>query len=66
MLPEDRDVGCLVDMLENARIALGYVAGLTTGQFAAQQMVQDAVVRRIAIIGEAARLVSDARRAALP
>lgn len=57
-----RDDTYLVDMLESAKIALDYVFGKTWDQFYEDVQCQDAVVRRIEIIGEAARRVSDGTR----
>jgi uncharacterized protein with HEPN domain len=53
-----RDDTYLVDILESARIALGYVAGKSWDEFYEDMQCQDAVLRRIEIIGEAARHVS--------
>jgi uncharacterized protein with HEPN domain len=44
----------LLHMLEAADRVLEYTAGVTEEQFVANQMLQDAVVRNIEIIGEAA------------
>ena len=44
----------LLHMLEAADRILEYTAGVTEEQFVANQMLQDAVVRNIEIIGEAA------------
>jgi uncharacterized protein with HEPN domain len=41
-------------MLEAVDRILEYTAGVTEGQFVSNQMLQDAVVRNIEIIGEAA------------
>jgi uncharacterized protein with HEPN domain len=49
-----RDDTYLLDILESAKIALEYVAGKSLDQFFDDQQCQDAVVRRIEIIGEAA------------
>jgi len=57
-----RDDTYLVDILESARIALSYVAGRTWEGFAEDMQAQDAAVRRLEIIGEAARRVSAATR----
>lgn len=61
-----RDEAYLVDILESAKIALGYMAGKTFADFSADLQCQDAVVRRIEIIGEAARRVSEETRALYP
>jgi uncharacterized protein with HEPN domain len=71
MLPPEspvgpRDAACLLDILLSARLARSYVAGTTWEGFAADRRCQDAVVRRLEVIGEAARRVSIAGRAALP
>jgi len=57
-----RDDTYLVDILESAKIALGYVSGKTWDAFYGDIQCQDAVVRRIEIIGEAARRVSQETR----
>ena len=61
-----RDEVYLRDILEAARLALEYVHGKTREEFLADVQLQDAVIRRLAILGEAARRVSDATRAAHP
>ena len=61
-----RDAACLLDILLSARLARSYVVGKTREAFAADRQCQDAVVRRLEVIGEAARRVSTAGRAALP
>ncbi len=53
-----RDDAYLVDILESAKIALAYVAGKAWDEFYEDMQCQDAVLRRIEIIGEAARHVS--------
>lgn len=62
----DRETGWLVDMLENARRAVQYVSGKDRAAFAADVILQDAVIRRLSIIGEAARHVSHPTRDSLP
>lgn len=44
----------LIHMLEAADRVLAYTSGVTEENFRANQMLQDAVVRNIEIIGEAA------------
>jgi uncharacterized protein with HEPN domain len=61
-----RDEVYLLDILEAARLALEYVRGKAREEFLADVQLQDAVIRRLAIIGEAARRVSDETRAAIP
>jgi uncharacterized protein with HEPN domain len=64
-LPE-RDSAYLLDILLAARLATSYVAGKSWTEFHADYQCQDAVIRRLEIIGEAARRVSDPAKAALP
>ncbi len=61
-----RDDTYLVDILESAKIALDYVFDKTWDEFYEDIQCQDAVVRRIEIIGEAARRVSQETRDAYP
>ena len=53
-----RDDAYLVDILESAKIALAYVAGKSWDDFSGDIQCQDAVLRRLEIIGEAARHIS--------
>lgn len=62
----DRDVGSLLDILESARTIRAYVAGMTRQDFLRDTQVQDAVIRRLEIIGEAAGRISPEFRAAHP
>ena len=57
-----RDDTYLVDILESAKIALDYVFDKTWDEFYENMQVQDAVVRRIEIIGEAAQRISQGTR----
>ena len=50
----------LLHMLEAAERALEYTSGVSEDQFFANQMLQDAVVRNIEILGEAAKNLLDA------
>jgi len=61
-----RDVAYLVDILEAAQLALSYTDANTEEEFYNNQQCQDAVVRRLEIIGEAARRVSIEVRSAYP
>jgi len=56
----------LVDILESAKIAFDYVFDKNWDEFYKDTQCQDAVVRRIEIIGEAARRVSTETRAKYP
>lgn len=55
-----RDDAYLVDILESSRAALDYMRGKTWDEFSKDAILQDAVVRRLEIIGEAAGKVSSA------
>ena len=61
-----RDDTYLVDILESAKIALDYIFDKTWDEFYEDIQCQDAVVRRIEIIGEAARRVSQEARDKYP
>lgn len=50
----------LVDILESARAAMEYTRGKSWDKFSNDSLLQDAVVRRLEIIGEAAGRVSPA------
>jgi uncharacterized protein with HEPN domain len=64
--PADRDIGYLVDMLENAKRALQHVAGKDRAVFHADRLMQDAVIYRLLIVGEAARNVTETTRLQFP
>jgi uncharacterized protein with HEPN domain len=53
-----RDRAYIQDILDAARLAMSYLDGLSEEDFAHDTQIQDAVIRRIEIIGEAARRVS--------
>jgi uncharacterized protein with HEPN domain len=61
-----RDEVYLLDIFDAAKLALEYVRGKTRDEFLAGVQLQDAVIRRLAIIGEAAKRVSEATRESLP
>lgn len=61
-----RDREYLQDILEAARLAAEYVADKSEAEFLADVQCQDAVVRRLEVIGEAARRISDETRGVLP
>ncbi|RJP36418.1 MAG: DUF86 domain-containing protein [Phycisphaerales bacterium] len=66
-MPPERDDGAYIwDMLNAARAVSQFVAGRTIQDYAANLMLRSAVERQIEIIGEAARRVSTAFRAAHP
>ncbi len=53
-----RDSAYLLDIVNSARIACDYTGGVSEDIFLADTLLQDAVLRRIEIIGEAARRIS--------
>ena len=61
-----KDDALLYDVLESARLAVSYVQDSSIDDFLANTQLQDAVIRRIEIIGEAARHISEQTRALLP
>ena len=60
-----RDGAYLLDIVESARLALSYVEGIDEEDFLEDRQLQDSVVRRLEIIGEAAGRLSDEVRAEL-
>lgn len=61
-----RDPQYLLDIVEAAKLAVRYVAGKTQEEFLHDTLCQDAVIRRLEIIGEAARRLSPEARTSLP
>lgn len=55
-----RDDAYLIDILESARAAIDYMGGKSWNEFSKDPILQDAIVRRLEIIGEAAGRVSSA------
>jgi uncharacterized protein with HEPN domain len=66
MLGDPRDPGYLLHILLSARLIREFVQGVNEEEFTRDLMRQDAIVRRIQIIGEATRRLSKAFRAAHP
>jgi len=62
----ERDEAYLLDILIAARKALRFVEGMTWEGFQQSELHQNAVMRPLEIIGEAARLVSQQTRQAHP
>ena len=54
----DRDVESLLDILASARIAKTYVEGVSHHEFLQDRKLQDSVIRRLEIIGEAVGRIS--------
>lgn len=61
-----RDDAWLLDMLIAARKAVTYTQGMTVNQFATNELAQNAVIRVLEIVGEAARQVSLKKQDAHP
>ena len=64
--PEDRDPAYIWDMLEAAQDISNYIAGMRFHDYEQNSMAQAAVERKLEIIGEAARRVSDSLKTANP
>lgn len=63
---EADQLGRLSDILEAARLIVAYVQGVTEFEFYADKQKQDAVIRRIEIIGEATAHLTEATRETIP
>jgi uncharacterized protein with HEPN domain len=63
---EANQLGRLRDILHAAKLIATYVKDTTEADFASNFQKQDAVIRRIEIIGEAAVHLNDETRAAIP
>ena len=63
---QPRELAWLGDIVECATLIASYLAEGTREQFLASIGQQDKVIRRLEIIGEAARRLSDPTRATLP
>jgi uncharacterized protein with HEPN domain len=61
-----RDQIFLLDIRESAKLALSYLSGVSIDEFHDDRQLQDAVIRRLEIIGEAARRLSDETRLMMP
>lgn len=53
-----RDLAWVLDMLQASRKALEYAHGLSEEQFGGSNLHQDAILRQLTIVGEAAKRVS--------
>lgn len=65
-MPDERQNGLLRDMLDSAGAIRGYIAGVNREQFLANPEKQDAVLRRLEIMGEAAHRVSPETQSLFP
>jgi uncharacterized protein with HEPN domain len=66
MQPDPADAAYLHDMIKAAETVIRYTSGKTRQDYEAEEMLRDAVERRIEIIGEAARGVSKSFQDAHP
>ncbi len=57
-----RDLQFLLDMLQSAELIMTYIAQCKKGEFVDNVQLQDSVIRRLLIIAEAARRVSEGTR----
>jgi uncharacterized protein with HEPN domain len=62
----ERDLQSLLDMLQSAEIIMSYVARRSRSELTTDLQFQDAIIRRLLIIGEAARRISEPTRQTLP
>jgi len=65
MSPEERDPGLLSDMVIAARKVVRYTDDVALEQFLGDDMMQNAVLHLLMIIGEAANRVSPATKTAI-
>lgn len=61
-----RDADYLVDIVSSARLIVNYAEGVEREQFLRDTALQDSVIRRLEIIGEAAGRMSSEFRAGDP
>lgn len=61
-----RDTQFLLDMLQSAELIMTYTAQCSQAEFVANVQLQDSVIRRLLVIAEAARRVSETTRQILP
>ncbi|MEM8501898.1 MAG: HepT-like ribonuclease domain-containing protein [Cyanobacteria bacterium P01_D01_bin.1] len=62
----NRDHQSLLDMMQSAEIVLAYMENVSQRDFYSNVNLQDSVIRRLLVIGEAANRVSKGTRMALP
>jgi uncharacterized protein with HEPN domain len=60
-----RDLQFLLDMLQSAELIITYTAQCKKDEFVGNVQLQDSVIRRLLVIAEAARRVSEATRQTL-
>lgn len=57
-----RDISYFSDILESSKLAVNYLKKISFQEFTRDTAIQDAVIRRIEIIGEAPNRISDISR----
>jgi uncharacterized protein with HEPN domain len=62
----DRDRVYVLDILDAARLAISYTDDISEEAFYRDTQCQDSVIRRLEMIGEAARRISESTRIAHP
>ena len=60
------DLQSLLDMLASAKLATRYIAAQSKADFLSDLQLQDAVIRRLAVIGEASRRIPETTRQDFP
>lgn len=58
----ERDLQYLLDMLQSAKIVMNYIAGRSREELATDLQFQDATIRRLSIVGEAAKRICETTR----
>ena len=61
-----RDLQFLLDILQSAELIMTYKAQYSKDEFIENIQLQDSIIRRLLVIAEAARRVSEATRQTLP
>lgn len=61
-----RELVFLEDILESIELIEDYISGITEDDFYRSTQLQDAVIRRIEIIGEAAKKITESTRVKYP
>jgi len=57
-----RDIGYFSDIFNSSKLAVEYLSKISYNEFEQNTAIQDAVIRRIEIIGEAANRISEESR----
>ena len=62
----NRDLAAVADIVESARSIGGYISGVSREEFIENEQLQDSVVRRLLVIGEASGRLSASFRETRP